>query len=291
MLGDTAATGGPSGIGDPAGGEAAASRGGTATPRRVVVLGASNVCRGLARFTAVLESREPEPLDLFLAVGHGRSYGATSRVWLRRLPSIIRCGLWRALDREPSSDPRPVALVTDIGNDLLYGFAPAQVAEWVEACLAGLRERGLRIAITGLPLASVARVGAIRYRALCTLYVPGCPLTLPGLRAAAEELDARVAALAARHGAAHIAQPAEWYGLDAIHVRRRRLDDLWQRVADAWGLPATASATPSSPRRSGSFARWAAVGSRAAEVRSLAGRPRFTPQPVLVRDRLRLWMY
>ena len=36
---------------------------------------------------------------------------------------------------------------------------------------------------------------------------------------------------------------------------------------------------------------WAVLGSRAAEVRSLARRVRFTPQPVIARDELRVWMY
>jgi hypothetical protein len=252
--------------------------------RRVVVVGASNVRRGLARLAAVLGSRAAAPVDLFLAIGHGRSYGATSRVWLRRLPSILRCGLWRSLDREPPGEPAALALVTDIGNDLLYGFPPEQVADWVHECVGRLSDRGLHVAVTRLPLASVRRVGAVRYRALRTFYVPGCPLTLPGLVAAATDLDDRVARIAASAGATLLEQPGEWYGVDAIHVRRRRLDDLWHDAADAWGLPGGRLPRPS-------LGDWAVLGTRAAEVRSLAGVIRYTPQPVVAHDRLRVWMY
>lgn len=232
----------------------------------------------------MLRSRSPAPVDLFLAIGHGRSYGATSRVWLRRLPSILRSGLWRALDREPAGGPAGCALVTDIGNDLLYGFPPAQVADWVHECVGRLADRGLNVAITRLPLASVRRVGAVRYRALRTLYVPGCPLTLPGLLVAAADLDDRVARIAASSGATLLEQPGAWYGIDAIHVRRRRLDELWHAAADAWGLPDGPSPRPS-------LGEWAWLGTRAAEVRSLAGVMRYTPQPVVTHDRLRVWMY
>jgi len=254
----------------------------------VVVLGASNVSRGLARLAAVTTARIPDPLDLFVVAGHGRSYGVNSRVAMRRLPSILASGLWRALERERGmvhADRHPLALVTDIGNDLLYGFAAAQVAGWVAECLRRLAEHDARTVITRLPLASVAAVGAARYRAFRTCYVPGCRLTLPAVKDAVADLDARVVAVAAEHGAVVLDQPAAWYGLDPIHVRRRHLADLFQAAGDAWGLP-------QGSRRVGiGWRDWAVLGSRAAEVRSLARRTRFTPQPVVDRGDLRVWMY
>lgn len=258
---------------------------------RLVVLGASNVSRGLARLVAAVERRTPAA-DLFVAAGHGRSYGANSRVWMRRLPSILGCGLWRAVDRAAGDGAHtgsggPVhGLVTDVGNDLLYGFASEQVAGWVRESVRRLADRGGRIAITRLPLASIAGVGRVRYRALRTLFVPGCRLPLAELKAAAADLDARLVEIAREHAATVIEQPGGWYGLDAIHVRRRHLDTLWAQAYAAWDL----GPQPGRPRRS--LARWAAVGSRAAEVRSLAGVVRFKPQPVYrSRTGLRLWLY
>ncbi|MFM8635109.1 MAG: hypothetical protein ACKOEX_09910 [Planctomycetia bacterium] len=257
------------------------------TPPAIVVLGASNVSRGLARLAAVVTSRHKGPVDLFLAAGHGRSYGANSRVFMRRLPSIVGCGLWRALDREGVGTERPVhALITDIGNDLLYGFPDHQLAAWVRESLARLTRLGANVAITRLPMASIDRVGPLRYRALRTLYVPGCRLSLAEMKEAAMRMDHAVAVMAREFGAIVIDQPGEWYGLDAIHVRRRYLDTLWHRACDAWGVATEVR------RRRASFIRWAALGSRAAEVRSLATVMRFTPQPAY-RDResLRLWLY
>lgn len=253
----------------------------------VVVLGASNVSRGLAQLVAVARARQPGPVDLFVAAGHGRSYGANSRVLMRRLPSILGCGLWRALDREYVGHGRPAqALVTDIGNDLLYGFSVEQVTDWVRESLARLSARGATIAVTKLPLASVARVGPLQYRALRTLYVPGCPLSLDALKDAVERLDAEVVAVAAEYNASVLDQPGDWYGLDAMHVRRRCLDTLWHRACDAWVYGAASRVEPAS------FIEWARLGSQAAEVRSLAHVPRFTPQPAYRRrDRLQVWLY
>lgn len=240
-----------------------------------VVLGASNVSRGLARLSAVVRCRAGGPVDLFVAAGHGRSYGVNSRVWTRRLPSVLRCGLWRALDREgvASRQRRPVALLTDVGNDLLYGSSPVLVAAWVAEAVSRLRECGAAVAVTRLPLEAIARVGPWRYRLLKAMFVPGCPLSLAEVQAAAVELDGRLVDLARAVGATILEQPGHWYGLDALHPRRRRLDTLWHAACDAWGM------TPA-PHRRASYREWARLGRSAAEVRSLARVARFTPQPV-----------
>ena len=255
----------------------------TAGRRTVVVLGASNVSRGLARLAAAVQGRSPDPVDLFVAAGHGRGYGVSSRVWQRRLPSILQSGLWRALDR--ASAERPLALITDVGNELLYGLGVAAVAGAVREAARRLSDRGARLVITGLPVAGIAGVGAVRYRLLRTLYVPGCPLQLETLKEAAQWLDDEVRAIAADTAATFLPQPADWYGFDAIHVRRSRLDGLFGAACDAWALPTAG-------RRRASFREWAVLGSRAAEVRSLAGSVRLTPQPAFQsREGLRLWLY
>jgi len=240
---------------------------------RVVVLGASNVSRGLARLVATVESRSPGA-DLFVAAGHGRGYGVNTRVAARRLPSILGSGLWRGLDRQGGEQP-PVALVTDVGNELLYGFPAERIASWVRESVRRLADRGATIAITRLPMAGIATVCAVRYRALRTFFVPGCPLSLAELKEAATRLDADLQTIAADFGAQVIEQPAHWYGFDTLHVRRRHLDDLWQAALNAWDFPSAQSSAKSSTTD------WLKIGTKAAEVRSLGGVMRFTQQPVL----------
>jgi hypothetical protein len=255
----------------------------TGSRRAIVVLGASNVSRGLARLVAIVRARADASRELFVAAGHGRAYGVSSRVGLRRLPSILASGLWRALDREQAAEP--LALLTDVGNELLYGLGVAAVAGGVREAARRLADRGATLAITGLPLASIARVGRVRYRLLRTLYVPGCLLSLAEIHEATRWLDDELRAIAADTGATFLEQPGAWYGLDALHVKRSRLDNLWGRVGEAWDLPRVSS------RPRASLAEWAALGSRAAEVRSVARVMRFTRQPVIQRGGLRIWMY
>jgi len=247
------------------------------------VLGASNVSRGLSRLVVAVETRAPGA-DLFVAAGHGRGYGVNTRVAARRLPSILRSGLWRGLDRRGGA--APFALVTDVGNELLYGARAELVASWVRETVWRLADRGATIAIARLPMAGIAEVGQVRYRALRTFFVPGCRLSLAELKQAATRLDADLQAIAGDYSAQIIEQPAHWYGFDTLHVRRRHLDDLWHMACNAWGFPAAQSSAKSSATD------WLKIGTKAAEVRSLAGVMRFTRQPVYRgRKGLRLWLY
>lgn len=255
--------------------------------RRAVVLGASNASRGLARLAAVLRARAGGPVDLFVAAGHGRAYGVTSRVWARRLPSILACGIWDALDcrAEEAAGLPPAALVTDVGNEILYGLGPEQVAAGVRETVMRLADRGCRVAITALPTASIAGVGRLRLRLLKTVFVPRCRLTLDELKASAARLDEHLRDIARASGAAIIEQPGDWYGFDAIHVRRQRLDDLWHATCDAWDWERPVAL----PRAT--FAQWAALHSRAAEVRALGRIMLHARQPAVDRPDLRVWLH
>jgi hypothetical protein len=97
---------------------------------RLVLLGACNLARGLHTVMTLAERREGRPLQVFAAAGHGRSYGARSRVLGRSLPGILECALWDELLRQPKLPTR--AVVADVGNDIVYGVTNDRILEWVE---------------------------------------------------------------------------------------------------------------------------------------------------------------
>ena len=117
---------------------------------RAVLLGASNLRMGFPWVLSRLRAGAGGPVEVIAALGHGRSYGTWSRLlWVRQLPGIAGCGLWTDLDRRASLPT--LALITDVGNDLLYGAPVPEIAGWVEACLERLRERQVEAILTLLP--------------------------------------------------------------------------------------------------------------------------------------------
>jgi hypothetical protein len=200
---------------------------------RVVLLGASNLTMGLPIVLGAARARlEPGPLEVFVAAGHGRSYGRWSRALVRGLPAIRDCGLWSALDRRGAPTH---ALVTDIGNDIAYGATPAELAGWIEACLARLAGRDVQAIVTLLPAASLARLPRWQYHVFKSVLFPGRRLPFPLFHARLAEANARLAELAGRHGAVAVEPAADWYGADAIHLAARRRAAAWQTILGSWG--------------------------------------------------------
>src|SRR5687768_14330413 len=121
-------------------------------PERLVALGASNLTRGFPVVVATARSAFGPGVEILAAHGLGRSYGMESRVLARTLPAILDCGLWAALDARPRTPTR--ALVTDVGNDILYGASADQILRWVATAVERLSQAGAEIVLTGLPMGS-----------------------------------------------------------------------------------------------------------------------------------------
>lgn len=211
--------------------------------RRVVLLGASNLTRGISTVVDTASRAWGSPLDVLAALGHGRSYGMASTVLGRTLPGILQCGLWAALDARPAAPT--AALVTDVGNDLLYGAAVEQVAEWVERCLDRLAALGARTIVARLPVCNLPRVRPWQYAIVRRALFPSCRLSLAEIAERALALDERIASLTNERNFRLLTPRAEWYGFDPIHVKLRHAPRVWSEFLGAWNdahiAPARAS--------------------------------------------------
>jgi hypothetical protein len=162
------------------------------------------------------------------ALGHGRAYGSASHFLARTLPSILECSLWTHLEAAPGVPTR--ALVTDVGNDILYGSPPEQTLAWIDEALRRLQQYTSDIVVTGLPMESIRRVSPRKFRVFRAVAAPGCRLSLPEVRERSEMVHAGLTRLAVERGARFIPLDPSWYGVDPIHIRRRFWRDAWQRI-------------------------------------------------------------
>lgn len=215
---------------------------------RAVLLGASNVTLSLSAWVARLRGAAGGPVEVLTACGNGRSYGIESRfLFLRRLPGILDCGLWEELARRP---PLPtVALVADVGNDILYEQPVERIAGWVDTCLARLAGQGARAVLATSSLPVIEAVGPLRYLAVRTFFFPGRALPFAPARERALALDAALRRLAAARGVPLLVPEPSWYRGDPIHVRPSCRGLACDAALAAWGLPCRTPAPPPGPRR------------------------------------------
>ncbi|MFN0195747.1 MAG: hypothetical protein ACKVT0_03325 [Planctomycetaceae bacterium] len=201
---------------------------------QVIVLGASNVTLSLPWLIDNLPRGFGEPVSLFAAIGHGRSYGAPSRVLIRELPGILQCRLWSEIVGEKSASARRFALLTDIGNDLLYGHAVDTIADWLVEALDRLQSLHAECVLTRLPLVSVMKMSSARYYATRAVFFPGSRVSWPVMQRRAAELDARIQRLGDERGLAVIQPDGAWYGFDPIHIRLSKRCTAWSHLLSTW---------------------------------------------------------
>lgn len=195
---------------------------------RLVLLGASNLTLSLRLVTHLMQHRFGGPSEVFAAAGHGRGYGVSSQMLWRGLPGIVASGLWRQL---VAMESRPTyALLTDIGNDIMYESPPEQVLRAVEWCVTQLRQQSARIVVTNLPLTSIERLSKQHYLLFRNLFYPTCKLSRnEALRRAVIVHDELVGMAARMHFTLYEQSPL-WFGFDGIHINYRQRRAYYEDV-------------------------------------------------------------
>jgi hypothetical protein len=254
---------------------------------RVVLLGASNIAIAFPQIVRQLSAGLPGPLEVFGAFGHGRSYCKWSRVLFRRLPAIDRCGLWAGLERAAAERPaRTLALLTDVGNDLIYGSPPDVLLRHLEQCFTTLTPHQPELVATRLPLASIERLSALRYHSTRAVFFPKTRVSWPAMLERARATDRALSELATRFSARLIDQPLAWYGFDPIHIRYGRRAEAWRTIFAGWPAYDSSRLLP----------RWSAqdafrVRLAAPAERVLFGRQQLKAQPAIVSNGVTLHLY
>ncbi|MEM1202881.1 MAG: hypothetical protein AAGN66_06585 [Acidobacteriota bacterium] len=212
-------------------------------PARLVLLGASNLARQLPTVVdtgrRLLQRRYPgRPVEVWGALGRGRSYGSGSWFLGRALPGIRSCGLWSSLAQAPAAAVTH-ALVTDVGNDLGYGRDAPTVARWVGDCIDRLRDAGAapergEIVLTSMPIASLSRYADWQLDVARRLLFPLSTQTAAEVRRRSHDLDDRLRHLADDQGLTWVEQQAAWYGVDPVHLRPRMGKQIWSQILGSW---------------------------------------------------------
>jgi hypothetical protein len=212
----------------------AADRGDPARRRRLILLGASNLTRG---FSVVLETARRvwgTPVEILGAMGRGRSYGQSTTLLGRGLPGILKCGLWPAIDRQ---GPAPTAaLLTDIGNDILYEVPVERLVGWVAECFQRLASCGAMTIVTQLPVENLKNLSPRRFLFYRRLFVPNCRLDQAEITARVLEVNERVVRMARERGLSIVAQQPHWYAMDPIHIQLSAWGTAWRTILAPWNV-------------------------------------------------------
>lgn len=245
---------------------------------RIILLGASNLTRGISAAIASAQRLLGSPLDVYIAAGHGRSYGMTSRILIRELPSILESRLWDALARQERLPT--YSLITDVGNDVMYGVTPAQIMQWVETCMNRMLAISDAVVCAGLPLARIERLRPWQYLVARSVFFPTNRFTLTDAIARAKGVHAGLQALSTKHRTHFVELPQHWYGVDPIHIRWTKFSEAWSTILQSWkgdAIPTWQEETTITAMR-----RWLAIRTKSPDRWRLLGMQRARAQPCAV---------
>jgi hypothetical protein len=258
---------------------------------RVILLGASNLTRGISTVVESCRLMLGSPIEILAALGHGRSYGMDSSVFVRTMPGILQCGIWDALNQrrhqseyalsaqnsELSTLPPTFALITDIGNDIMYGAPPHALIGWINECIDRLAALNARVALSMIPIESVRALKPWQFKIVKSILYPTRGLTFAQAIDRAIELHAGLQNLAHARRIPFIESSPQWYGFDPIHIRMKHWPQAWRKIlATSFRLN-----EHEQPLARSSLARWAKLRVSRPESWRLIGIESGKPQPGL----------
>lgn len=200
----------------------------TTPPTRFVLLGASNGVMGLPRVLAHVRAMTGGPVELWAAVGHGRSYGAETSVLGRRLCGIRESSLF---DKLSAASPAPTyGLLTDLGNDLLYGQSVDVTLRWALECADRLLKLGVKLSVTRMPVDNLDTLSESRFRLFRAALFPRHRVSLEVISSRARDLNEKFFEKMSERDAPCLALNSDWYGFDPIHFKRSRASEAWRAL-------------------------------------------------------------
>ncbi|NIR30626.1 MAG: hypothetical protein GWN84_15210 [Gammaproteobacteria bacterium] len=207
----------------------------------VILLGASNLSRGHRALVRHLEAAlAPRPTQFLTAAGPGRGYCAKGGFLYVTYPPIPQGGILEA-SRARSREAHTVALITDIGNDIMQGVTGEEIVQCLDALIAELRALGARVVVTAIPVDPKKDLNEAQFRLLRAIFFPRSPVDRRQARAAVRTVNDFL--LRQQSADVHVVHDLyRFTGWDKIHYGIFKANLAWSRVAEellrCLGLPA-----------------------------------------------------
>lgn len=197
-----------------------------------LLLGASNLARGYSLLNRHISKCLGDSNTEFLnALGPGRGFCARGGMFNFTYPPIQDCRILEAAEKK-TNDARAV-LITDIGNDLMYGISADTLIE----CLDSLIERMLlwnaEIFLASIHVNMKKDVSPATFFILRFIFYPGSKVTYEETDSFITKVNSYLEEKARKNEKVHLITGMESYaGLDKIHYSMLKTHLAWSQVIE-----------------------------------------------------------
>ena len=200
-------------------------------PVLLILMGASNLSRGGFSLSRHMKTcLHPRRIEVLIASGPGRAYCATGGFLNVSYPPIQSSEIFEIARVKSESGYQVVALVTDIGNDIMYGVSVEKVIETIHQLFNKLQSINAEIFFTTLPMAFEERVHPAWFYILRSMLLPFSRVSYDEAVAGIIEINRFLRKSASEHS--HLIHDMDSYlGFDEIHYGWLRAHKAWSHVA------------------------------------------------------------
>ena len=200
-------------------------------PVCLVLLGASNLSRGCFALVRNLEAGlHPRRVEAAIASGPGRAYCVPGGLLNVAYPPIQSCGVLEAAKKKYDEGFRVLALVTDIGNDIMYGVSADDLIATLEQMFGQLAAMEARVCFTTLPIRIERGIHPAWYYTLRTLLLPSSRVSYEEARSAIRRVNQYLNDTASRK-AERVPDMDRYLGYDEIHYKWLQGHRAWSHMA------------------------------------------------------------
>jgi len=210
------------------------------SPVLLILLGASNLSRGCYAFARHIRScLHPRSVEVLIACGPGRGYCAVGGLLNINYPPICSSDIFEVAKKKSESGYRVIALVTDIGNDIMYNVSVEKLTEMIQQIFATLRSMNAKIFYNTLPVAFEKTVHPVWFYIFRSVLLPFSRVSFDQARAGIIAVNDFLKESTSKN--CHMIPDMDCYlGYDEIHYGWLRAHHAWSHVAkvmlDTFGI-------------------------------------------------------
>ena len=197
-----------------------------------ILLGASNLARcfdGLKN--CIKRCLSPRPTNFIHAMGPGRGYVIRGGILNATYLPIISCGIFEAIQDIRKPNQKVIALITDIGNDIMYGVPPDKIIGGLQYIFDALGEFETNIYITSIPVDLKNDISEFYFRILRKIFFPKSATKYSQTLKTIEDIN-KFIHHSSNKNITVISDMLQFCGVDKIHYSLLKSSAAWSYIAN-----------------------------------------------------------
>lgn len=195
------------------------------------MLGASNLARGYSALAdCFVASLAPNRVEILHAMGPGRGYCAEGGFLKIKYPPIGASGILDSISAGEETPRQVIALITDIGNDIMYGVSASEITACLSALLKQFSALDAEVFLQPIPIDLSEDVSENQFRVLRSIFFPNSAIDYEKAKEAVFAVNEFLRTHAG--GRVHLLPGVkEFMGIDKIHYSVFQSHKAWSGVA------------------------------------------------------------